>query len=342
MTSNSELLGHRVENFRVELLDLNDNVLGPLDAVQADGGQLDFSVYADIRGSGNLTLQSASVDWTRHRVRVSYELGSRVVPLITAVVKAPVEAHTDTGVTVDVELYDKTLILSEDSFGVSYAVPAGTNPITAVADIIVSTGQPVPALLTPTTDTLALAMVWEAGTTKLKIVNDLLDAAGYFALYADGMGHYVAAPYTSPQTRPTMWDFTADALYTPRWTRDADVFSVPNRYICVGATSGETPALMSTAVDTSEGPFSYSSRGRWITRTDTDVEATSQAVLDLLAERRLHKAQQVTETLTFEHPWLPFGLNEVVQFGTVRAVVWKQSVRLSVGGLITSTARRLT
>ena len=72
----------------------------------------------------------------------------------------------------------------------------------------------------------------------------------------------------------------------------------------------------------------------------TDVEAASQAVLDLIAERKLYEAQQVTETLTWTHPWLPIGINDVVVFG-VRAVTWKQSVRLEPGGLITSTARRL-
>ena len=341
------LTSHRAEGFRFGLLDLNDQVVGSLGGVEENSGSLSFSVYADIRGSGNLTVNNADVDWTRHRVRISYLLGEgddqTVVPLITAVPRAPVEAHKATGVSVDLELYDKTLILSEDTFGVSYAIPAGTNPITAVSSVITSTGQPAPALLTATTDTLATAMVWEAGTSKLKIINDVLDAAGYFALFTDGYGQYRAEPYTSPQTRPTMWTFEGDhAVYLPEWTRDADVFAVPNRYVCVGTTDGLLPALSAVATDESDGPFSYASRGRWITKADVDVEATSQTVLDLLAERRLYEAQQVTETLVWTHPWLPFGLNEVVQFNGVRAVVWKQSVRLSVGGLITSTARRLT
>ena len=343
----STLTGHRQEAFRFELLDLADNVIGTLDGVTDDAGQLDLSIFTTIRGSGNLTLagDAAGIDWLTHRVRVSYLLDNSPVALLTGIPRAPVERHTATGTTLDVELYDKTLILSEDAYGASYGLAAGTVILTAVKDVLTSSGVPAAhLLLTDSTATLAAGLVWQAGTTKLKIVNDLLDAAGYFALYCDGLGRFRADPYTTPPTRPTEWPFAAGplGLYLPAWTRDRDVFSVPNRYVCVGRTEGDTAALTSTATDTSTGPFSYGSRGRWITRTDTDVEASSQAVLDLLAQRRLYEAQQVTETIVFTHPWLPFGLNSVVAFEGVRAVVQKQTIKLAPGGLITTTARRLT
>lgn len=336
------LTGHRVEGFTFELLDLSDSTVGQLPGVQADAGQLDFSVYADIRGSGNLTVHGTGVDWLARRVRISYQHDGQTIPLITAIPRAPVEQHTPTGVVTDVELYDKTLILAEDSFGESFAAPAGVNIVDAVASVIASTGEPAPTLLTASPETLANPMVWEAGETKLRIVNDLLDAAGYFAVYCDGLGRFRADPYTDPATRPVRWRFRGrEAVYLPEWTRDRDVFAVPNRYICVGRSEGDTPALVATATNQSDGPFSYEGRGRWITRVDTDVEASSQYVLDLLAVRRLFEAQQVTETFEFTHPHLPFGLNEVVEFDDARAVVWKQNVRLAVGGLVTSTARRL-
>ena len=340
----ADLLGHRIEDYRVELLDLGDRVLSELPKVAANAGTLDFSVYATIRGSGNLAVHDDGTDWLRHRIRVSYLLDDMVVPLITAIPRAPVESHTATGVTVDVELYDKTVILSEDAYGTSYGLPAGTNIVDAVSTVITSTGEPgASLLLAPSPATLAAGMVWEAGTTKLRIVNDLLGAAGYFALYCDGMGRFRAEPYTTPSTRPVGWQFEGNnGLYLPEWTLDADVFAVPNRYVVVGRTEGDVPALTSTATDVDpSSPFGYPSRGRWITRTNTDVEASSQLVLDLLAARRLFEAQQVTETFEFTHPWLSFGLNDVVEFDGVRAVVWKQTVKLAVGGLITSTARRL-
>lgn len=514
MTDNSLLLSNRVEDFRYELLDLQDNVVDELRSAELKAGSLDFSVYATIRGSGNLTVHASDIDWMKHRVRISYLLDNSgklpaedpdkweekgwtsfrfqptklrndatansvqfcefqilvsgvrvtggtaygysnnsqtgeepnkandndiatkaldynktngywyivfpepvfaegykwatandfperdpiswdvyasndtipgapgswvlldrvedyatptdrftflqernlrlaqpgestystttVVPLITAIPRAPVEKHGYAGTSVDVELYDKTLILSDDRFGESYSLGAGTNIIEAVADVITSTGEPEPPLLTPSSKTLAAGMVWEAGTSKLKIVNDLLDAAGYFALYTDGHGRFHADPYTTPSSRPSQWNFAnTTAIYLATWTRDQDVFAIPNKYICVGRTEGDTAALTSTATDEGDGPYSYESRGRWITRVDTNVEASNQTVLDMIAERRLYEAQQVTETFEFTHPWLPFGLNDVVEFNGTKAVVWKQSVKLQTGGLITSTARSL-
>ena len=348
----NELLTHRAETFRYELLDLNDQLVSLLDGVHSDGGQLDFSVAGNIRGSGNMTVQKLdpAVDWLRHRVRVSYVLGDRVEALITAIPAAPVEHHSDEGVTVDVELYDKTLILTEDSFPGVYGLPAGTLVLDAVADVIVSTGE-TSSLFGDSDATLDAAMVWEAGTSKLQIVNDLLDAAGFFSLYCDGMGRFRADPYVVPAARGVAWSFAddEDGLYLPDFSRDMDTFSVPNRFVCVGRSDDpETDAPIAVAEDNDPAsPFSFVSRGRWITRTDTGVEAVDLDVLELIARRRLSEAQQATETFEIDHAWLPVGLNGVVSFTNsrlsepVRAVVQKQSVKLVPGGLVTSTLRRV-
>ena len=249
-----------------------------------------------------------------------------------------------------VDLYDKLLILSDDSFGASYALAAGVNIIDSVAAVITSTGETSMAL-TPSTAVLSAAMVWDAAASKLRIANDLLDAAGYFSLFCDGLGRFRALPYTAPAARGVRWALADDAngLYLPEWSRVQDVFSVPNRYVCVGRTDGATAASIQTATDTSStSPFSYANRGRWITRTDTDVEYADSNVANLLAiaQRRLIEAQQVSETFEIDHPVLPFGLNDLVSFTNARlngrvvpAVVQKQTFNLSAGGLVTSTLR---
>lgn len=341
--------GHREESWRVELLDLSDNVLSDLDGVADPAGTLEYSVHAPIRGSGNLSLTATGdVDWAAHRVRVSYLFGDLVVPLITAIPKAPKEDHDGHGVTIELELYDKTLILADDSFGGTLALDVGTPVLDAVRDIIESTGNPR-QLVGESAETLRSPMVWDPEDHKLRQVNDLLAASGHFALSCDGMGRFRADPYVGPEYRGVAWTFTHDAqgLYLPEFRRDRDAFSVPNRYRCVSRADEDTPALVSVAEDY-DGPFGFNRHGRWVTRTETDVEATSQAVLDQYTGRRLSEVQQVTEMFEITHPWLPFGLNEVVELhhprlpGLVRAVVQKQTIELATGGLVTSTVRRLT
>lgn len=344
--------GHRAESFRVDLLDLHGRVLRTLKSVD-DSGQLEFTIANAVRGTGSITLHYAEgtdIDWTKSRVRVWYVIGEDETPLITAIPAVPTERHTATGVTLAVDLFDKLLILSDDAFDGSYGVAAATNVLSAVASIIASTGEPASSFVYPeSTVTLAAGMVWEAGVSKLTIVNDLLDAGGFFALRCDGMGQYFADPYTAPASRPVAWTFVDDAkgLYLPTFTASRDVSKVPNKYVCIGRTEGDTAALKATATDTSNGPFSYSSRGRWITRTETNVEAASQAVLDAIAARKLSYAQQVSQTFEFQHAWVPVGLNEVVEFsntrtGKARCVVQRQVVKLATGGLVTSTLRKLT
>jgi hypothetical protein len=98
-------------------------------------------------------------------------------------------------------------------------------------------------------------------------------------------------------------------------------------------------------MDQSGGPFSFPARP-WLTVTETDVDYVDAANLLTIAQRKLSDAQQVGETLTITHPYLGFGLNEVVTFtnarlGTRRAVVQREEWTLDVGGLIETDLRTL-
>ena len=208
--------------------------------------------------------------------------------------------------------------------------------------MIASTGDTT-GLIADGTETLVNPMTWDAGTTKLQIVNDLLDAGGYFALACDGMGRFVARTYTAAEYRGTAWEFPGG--YLPDFPRDRGNLMVPNRFVAVSRSDDpDTPALVATATDIN-GPNGYTARGRWITVTETDIEATSQDVLERIAARKLATAQQTSDTIEITHPWLPIDLNDVVKVHNPRfrepfvGVVQRQEHRLSPGGLITSTVR---
>lgn len=328
------------ESFRYDLLDRFDNVVQRLDGV-LPGGTLDFSVSADIRGSGSVQAFGLNgIDWLLHRIRVTYTADELVVPVITALVSVPTEQHSSPGVATQIDLYDKTSILLEDNFGATYAVAAGTNIIDKVVEVIASTNE-LKVAIEPSTATLTNSMVWEPNTPKLRIVNDLLDAANYFSVWADGLGFFRSVPYTAPAYRAVRYNFVDDetGLYLPAFTRSYDPYSVPNRFIVVGKTDGETEALSKTATVDDGRP--------WRTRTETDVEYADEATLQAIAERKLATARQVGETFDITHPYLGFGLNDAVTFTNQRveqrlAVCQKQTWTLQAGGLILSTLRTVT
>ena len=342
--------GHRVEGWLFEILDASERLVGVLDA-EAVGGTLEFSTAATIRGSGNVVVAGADAlaDWSGRRLRISYTLdGLDPLPLITALTSRPAITYTAAGPSAVIDVFDKLAILADDSFGAAYALPAGTPVMDSVRDTITSTGEP--AILVGDSDAvLAAPMTWEAAASKLRTINDRLDAAGMYALWCDGLGRYRATAYVAPSARGIAWTFTEDAagLYLPDFKVERDPSKVPNRYYVVGRTEGDASPLVGVATDEDPAsPYSYPGQ-RWKTRTDTGVDAASQTVADLLAARRLTEAQQPNETITIKHPPLPIGLNDVVaveshHFETPRRyVVQKQTYALEVGGLVTTTGRRV-
>lgn len=377
------LSGARVTSFRFDLLGrrFNDDgsvireaFVGELRSVV--DGSLDWTYNTAIKGGGSIgvldvgqKIDGKAIDWLNVRIRPVAMVARadrpetlEEFPLGVFLPAAPVEDWTDRGRSWKVELLDKCSILDQDVITdsetgapVTYSLPSGTNVIASVISIIEGSGESAQAI-EPDGKVLANPMTWDVGTSRLKIINDLLDAANYFSLWVDGSGQFRASKYVPPESRPPTYamlapfDDTGASLMTPNWTRDRDIYSVPNRVVVVGQGDAETPALVSVA--TNEDPaseFSYPARGRWITLVETGVEAVDQAALDAYAYRKLASATSVTSGITAEHPILPdLRVNSVVEFRNTRAdvsilcAVTKTSITFDPTALVKSELREAT
>ena len=314
------LTGHRTEIWRVDLLNRDDVVIAPLLGVT--GGEFTFNVNAAIRGGGSIEYQGEKIDWVQHRVQPWYRAeapGAEPVewPLGVFLVATPSTEYSDTGRATTLELYDKTLILDQDKFPSTYQVQAGTNIIEAVRALLEDAGQTRMALV-ETEQTLATSMVWEPGTSRLRVINDLLEAANYFSIWADGRGIYRAGPYQAPADRGESWGFQDDSasIYSAEFTHDYDTFEVPNRVVVVGQSDGEEDSETPVAVaeDVKGGPFSKETVGRWITRYEEGQDAADQATLEGIAQRFLQEGQQVGSTYHIKHAPVPLELQDAVRF----------------------------
>lgn len=109
---------------------------------------------------------------------------------------------------------DPTIILSEASTTDTYNIAAGTNYITAIRTILDALGLvgrhafPADARVLPTG-----GKSWPSGTTYLRIVNDLLDALSFYAVFMLSDGRLTSLPY---QDRTTVapnyvWSIGQDA-----------------------------------------------------------------------------------------------------------------------------------
>jgi hypothetical protein len=331
------LTGPRVVDYRFDLLDEEENLLGTLDGVQPSG-ETKWDYNAAIKGGGSINVLDLGqdVDWLNTRIRpvmklagagVLEEANTQEIACGVFMPSAPVEDWSAVGRSWKIELLDKNSILDSDIMSdddgnpVTYSLPAGTNVIEAVVALIEDAGEHAPAIV-PGAKTLLRALTWPMGTTRLKIINELLDTANYFSLWVDGAGQYQATPYLDPQDRPPVYDLATPfssgdfSLMEPDWTRDRDIYSIPNRYVAISQGDGENAPMVSVATNEDPAsPYSQPSRGRWITAVLDNAEATTQADLDAIARRGLTNLTAVANMITVSHLYLPDVLvNRTVRF----------------------------
>lgn len=345
------LAGHRGESWRYDLLDINDQKIGELDGVT--GATFEFSVASTIRSGGSLECKVDGINWLAVRIQPWYtmEAEGEIItwPIGVFIPASPGIQFSGEGYNRAIDLYDKLQILDQDRVETTYSVAPGVVVTTLIKSILVGIGETRDAI-TPSTATVRSAMVWEADTSKLQIINDLLASINYFSLWADGYGVFQGTPYQPPSGRGLSWIFEDDAesIYSPDFFNNRDDFNVPNKVALVSTSTDEVAAL--TAVATNENPlspYSYNRRGRWITTTEKDIEVANQTTLNLMAQRRLVELSDVASTFDIAHALIPLNLNDAVKF--IRStegissvgVIQKMSFGTGVGELVKTTIREV-
>lgn len=309
----------RKVRWRHRLLNERDEPVMDLDGVT--GGSVSLEGLTRLGGRGQLELddRGADIDWMRHRVQSIYDPGIEGVearPIATMLLSSPNETRTGALRSYSVGLRPKTIVIDEDAFPTSYSLAKGANIIDAVTAVILSTGEER-ITSTPSDATLSNPLSWEAGVSKLTIVNDLLSAAGYWSLWADGEGQFRVEPYLNPDDRPIAYSFVRGetAIHSADWERSRDMSSVPNRFVVRGQGSDEEPPMSGYAENTDpESEFSFQARGRWIVQVHEGVEGADQAVFDQLAKRRLLEVTSAVEHVKARHELVYLNPNDVIWF----------------------------
>ena len=324
-----------------------ESVAGRLDGVT--GCRVEHNVNAQIRGGCSLSLRDVGqeLDWSSVRFRPWVRVNNLTWPLGVFLPASPSLSHDEFGSAWDIPCLDKTSILDQDVMTTSYSVPAGAVVTDQVAELIAGAGESSVAI-TPSTLTTRSPQTWEPGTSRLRIINDLLDGINYFSLWADRHGQYRAEPYRRPQDRSLAATFAAGeaAIHSPRWSRAQDIAGVPNRTVLIVEGDEDTPGMTATADNTDPAsPYSIPSRGRVVARTYTGVEAADQPTLDAMAARYLADASTPSATLEVQHASVPLDGNDVVRFASAGvdtlAVVEGWQVDLTPGSLMTGTWREV-
>lgn len=227
----------------------------------------------------------------------------------------PERAVGETPPTFDVQGYDRLSLLQRE-VGADYTVAAGTTYRQAILDAITAAG--LTGVLIDgdaANDTLPADKTWllvgddqsdpdqtDTPVTWLRIVNDLLRAINFRAVWADENGYFRCSAYRDPAARGSEMTLDADderTIVGEDRTVTRDVWAVPNRWVFrqTNRPDGAPAPTEGDGVYTVD--LSDTVNGDWLGRTlvwtsVVDYEAASQAKLVELGDARVATDRRVT------------------------------------------------
>lgn len=304
--------GGRYFSFRYELLDAGNVFVQDLaDTVLA--GKIGMNWLADIKRTAVLTVRErGEIDFLSDRIKPYVRL--RVPPygandyvewpqgvfLLSTPKRTADEQNV---ITRDVECYDGLQVFIDEVVDTRYTVAVGANYTTVISTLLGS----IPKSVAPSTKTLTAAKEWEPGTTKLKIINELLNAINYESLSFDEDGVAIVQAYRDPTGRAEEYVYAAnaDSLIIPGVDEEIDLFRVANKWTLV-VSDPDRASLTSTYTNTDPAsPTSTVRRQRTISDFRTEEDAADQATLDAKVRRLAFEASQVYQAIDFTTGMMP-------------------------------------
>jgi hypothetical protein len=263
---------------------------------------------------------------------------------------SPTRAVNATGTVMrDIQAFDQTVVLESQSVSQNYYVASGAVYTAAVAELLGNTVGMGAYRITPSTLTVPVQRMWDAGTSNLRIVNDLLAAINYEPVWFDADGVAIIQPYVPPDSKQPEYEYTSGAVSVllPEATEEMDLFKAPNQWVLL-VSQPDRPLLKSVYTNTSaSSPTSTVNRGRIITEFHNEQDAATQLVLDAKVQEYAQEAGRRFEQIRFTTAMMPMHVHrdsyrvsypDLGVEGVYSEIQW--SFDLSAGAQMSHTARR--
>lgn len=180
--------------------------------------------------------------------------------------------------------------------------------------------------------------------TKLDIINDLLDGAGFLAADTDAYGNVVVRRSSlTPAVASIVFEEGKASIVKPDAETECDWADVANVVIVYCSTSDEEVLRAVAVNDDPADPFSTAARGENV-RVESMSDAESQSVVDAKAAQLLAEERSRLDAVTIEHAYRPLALFDPVRLRIdgEDGVYSVQSIDMSLdrGLMCTTRARR--
>lgn len=339
--------------FTYELLNRDNIPIGELEVIN---GSVSLNSLAQIKRTARFTVKEnhlKDVDYLNDRIRPVITIDGDKHPMGIYLIPSPSRSKTESGIIREIEAYDTTQILLEDKILDRYYIKKGTNYVKAITQLIGS-AYIHQSQITPAEYALKRDREFEAGASKLSIVNDLLKEINYTSIYADNNGNLKATKYILPNLKEIDYIYK-DEGDNPQQLKvinstidELDLFNVPNIFVVV-ASNAENQALRAVEKNTNPtSPLSIQSRKRNIVDYRTVSDIADQATLNAYAKRIAYEASNKYQKVQFSTIINPkHGYNNIVYIQDEKLgindkfVETSWEIPLKLGATMTHNARRI-
>lgn len=334
-----------------------------LRALSMISGRIDMRADAEVPTSIQCEVVSdeglMDVDWASARIQAAMEImledGSwGEWPLGVFLPSTPSYRTTATGTTLSIEGYDQTVILREDRVLSPVVIPKGERYADAILGQINQAGI-YTVLMDDLDAVLPADVTYDMGTSRLEIVNSLLTAVNYQAVFANGAGALICRREYLPYERQVDHLYMDDHLsvLAPELGTDMDAFDVPNVIQAVVSRAEGEPLTAQWINDDPASKLSVANRGRRVVRIDQLADALDEAALTAYVRMEGYKTLAIVGSVSFATAPMPdHGVGDMVFLrifadkgdgpgASGRYLETGYSMELSPGATMTHTAEKV-
>ena len=297
---------------RFELLNRSLESVDFLDGVRSFS--MEANMYNDFTG-GEIDISHRKIDvLTDYLIRpwITAQLDGVIeeYPLMTGYIVAGARTGAGIGAKESLKIFDRTKQL-DNPLARGVSISAGADPFGFIRGLL-EERVIYDAAITEDGSTLSSGLSWGPAVTYRRAVNDILDAIGYRAIWADEWGRLHCVPYVLPQERPVLHYLLhgETCTYKNDFSLDVDSSETPTAVLLVQRSPDDGLTAPLVANHSIDPPAS----GLVVTYVEEDVEAADQGTLDVKAAAKLQDLAYPARKLEVSWRWQPRRVQEVAYF----------------------------
>ncbi len=328
----------RTINFRYYLLDNTDTPkltgTGSTNELYCVvNGDISYSSLGRLKNSLELEIvldDRLTIDYLNDRIKVVCEIDNVAHNLGVFLISTTEKKTSGNIKTRTLTCYSKLKILDNDKTDNSYYVAKNTNVVDKVLNLLGDNTSNI----TDSDSTTSTDRTWDIGTSKLDIINDLLDTINYTTLTVDNEGVFTSKKYIEPSEREANIIY-ADNEILEDYTEELDVYNVPNVFVKYTSTEEETIIARYPTEGTTDGRAA---------NVDVQIidDIADQQTLYSKCKRAAIDSRSIYEHFTFKTPINPLhGYMDCIYIHGSNYIETGWSFNLKVGGVMTHECRKV-